>query len=97
MQKTSYVSDAEWKNMVGADLESTTVAATVAGRILSKSFTRCHNGIYGALSGYAGNMGCRWDGVASRFKTFKKLKAMSEEEMMKKAEEYKAKNKARYE
>lgn len=83
MQLTSFVKKDEWDRMNGATQEATNTAAGVAARILSRAFTRCHNGIYGAISGYAGNMGCSWTGVANRFDTFKKLKAKSDDDLKK--------------
>lgn len=91
MQFTSYVKEEEWRTFVGADQKSTNTAAGVAARILSKAHARCNNGIYGALSGYAGNMGCSWSGVANRFEFFKKLKAKSEDILKKEGEKEKMK------
>ncbi len=95
MQKTSFVRKDEWETFVGADQKATSTAASVAARILSAAHRRCQNGIYGALSGYAGNMGCAWSGVAGRFTFFKQLKAKTEAELKSSSETQKAKLESR--
>jgi hypothetical protein len=85
MQFTSFVRDNEWKEMVGVDQRATNIAAYVAARILSRARDRCKTD-YGTMSGYAGNMGCTWEGVKNRVAFLSKLKDKSEDDLRKDAE-----------
>lgn len=64
----------EWDVMVGADFESTRVAAWAAAKILSRGYRACGH-IEGSITQYAGVNGCRWSEAARRGKLVSSLAA----------------------
>lgn len=60
-----YVPYDEWNSIVGVDLETTTRAATVAGRLFAMATNRCRTEI-GGYSLYATGKRCVWSGAYGR-------------------------------
>lgn len=72
------VSKSEWEGMVGTSLESTTIAARVATRILSEGRSRCAKGQETkwerpAVSAYATGFSCSWSKADQRVSMYRKV------------------------
>jgi len=89
LHKTFYISSEEWKSMIGTDLASTTLAATVSGRILGFTRNRCKSDL-GAIGLYATGKTCKWAGAQGRlngiFRYYKK--GQDDQWVMHQMEEY---------
>jgi hypothetical protein len=78
LHKTIYVKDKEWNQMVGTDLTSTIIAATVASRVFAFSRNRCKTE-YGAFSLYATGKRCSWSGAADRVFSTRKYMGLAKD------------------
>lgn len=65
LHKTNFMTFDQWDDMVGSDLQSTTLAATIAGREISWFKSRCKTES-GALSIYATGKSCKWSRAPKR-------------------------------
>jgi hypothetical protein len=65
--------------MVGTDLQSTTISATVASKIFAWSKNRCKSDI-GAFSLYATGKRCKWSGAADRVWAASKYRTLAKNE-----------------
>lgn len=77
--KTSFVTNEEWDGVVGTDLAATTLAATVAGRVITYFKNRCRTEI-GAISMYATGKRCQWSGAQRRLNKINEWQERAENE-----------------
>ena len=80
IQRTGLVSKEEYAKMNSSSLENTTLSANVAVRYLALGMKSCKT-IRGAMSIYGGAKVCDWSGVAPREAFYKKINAMSDEQI----------------
>lgn len=80
IQKTGLVNKEEYAKMGTSSLESTTVSANVAVRHLVLGMNTCKT-ISGTIAVYGGAKSCFWKGAAPREAFYKKLSAMSDEQI----------------
>ena len=94
IQRTGLVSKEEYDKMTTSSLESTTMSANVAVRYLSVGMKSCKT-IRGAMSIYGGAKVCNWSGVAPREAFYKKISALSDEQIFAAADARKIKHNAK--
>lgn len=91
LQKTDFITDQDWDNMVGTSLEATTIAATIVGKELT-SFRYSCGSEKGAISMYATGRMCNWVGAKARLDKVEKNmnRAKNEDWVYKTIEKYNA-------
>jgi hypothetical protein len=90
IQKTGLVSKEEYDQMKAATLESTKISANVAVRYLALGMKSCKT-IRGAISIYGGARVCNWSAAAPREAFYRRISAMSEDQIFAAADARKAK------
>jgi hypothetical protein len=65
--------ESEWEHMQGSDLESTKAAAWAAAKLLIRGYRSCHS-IHGAITRYAGIVGCQWSDADRRARLYTVLR-----------------------
>lgn len=90
IQKTGLVNKDEYAKMGSSSLESTTISANVAVRHLTLGMNKCKT-ISGTIAVYGGAKSCFWTGAAPREAFYKKISAMSDEQIFAAADARKVK------